>query len=423
MKKKLIIAISLIIVAITGYKVFSNNMDSGEVEYQLTKVTRGNIEETVSATGTVTPLTTVEVGTQISGTIDTVMVDYNDIVKVNQVLAVLDTLYLQASVIDAEASLERSQALLEQAQSDYNRYLSLYDKDMVSEADFLPYKISLKTSKADLKSAEANLVRAKRNLEYAVIKSPIDGIVIQKSVEEGQTVAASLSTPTLFVIAQDLSKMEILAEVDESDIGSIKENQKVHFEVTTYPDSTFEGTVSQIRLQPETVSNVVTYSVVVKADNPDGLLLPGMTATLDFVTEERENVLTVPNRALSFTPPDEALEKLQNQRQANGRAPSDGPPPQGPPPEGAGNFAQRNMLNNSSNQPGMVWTVDSSGNFTPYPVLTGLSDGSNTEIVRSRDLEEGTEIIVSSSDGSSTTSSSSSNDNQRRRPPGFGPGF
>jgi len=426
MKAKTIIYLLVAaIVAGGGYYFYADGSEDPDKSYQLGTVSRGAIENTVTVTGTLSPVTTVEVGTQVSGTLDTVLVDYNDYVEVGQVMAILDTVLLKATVIDAEASLERSEAQLELAVADHDRYKSLYDKGLLSEVEFLTSQAELKICRADRKSAVASLERAKRNLGYAVITSPINGIVIEKSVESGQTVAASLSAPTLFVMAQDLSQMEILAEVDESDIGEIEQGQTARFEVAAYDDKQFEGVVRQVRLQPQTISNVVTYYVVVEAANEDNLLLPGMTATIDFIVDERQDVLTVPNKALRFKPSDGVLQDFFAQRRAERQnsAGEDGPPTgepgegMGGPPPGMGSEGE-----SERKAPRMVWYVDTDGNLAATPVQTGISDGSNTEIVASRDLDEGMQVILGLQ-----TATTSESDNSERRPMGFpgpgGPGF
>ncbi len=223
MKKKwIVLLLVLIFVLIIGWIVYRTVVKNGQVEYQVAEVVRGDLENTISSTGTINPVIKVEVGTQVSGILDRVYVDFNDQVTKGQLLAVLDTIPLKLAVLDAEANLERILSQYEQAQEEYQRNLAMFEKKLISESDFLPYKISLKMQQAALKSAEVNLQRAKRNLKYAVIRSPINGIVIQRNVEAGQTVAASLQAPTLFIIAGDLSKMEIHAQVDESDIGQIR---------------------------------------------------------------------------------------------------------------------------------------------------------------------------------------------------------
>ena len=437
--KRLWITLAIVVVVVVGgYFLIKQWSGDGEVTYQTSEVTRGDIENTVSATGTLSPLTEVEVGTQVSGTIDTVFVDYNDHVKAGQVLAVLDTTTLQMTVLDAEATLERAEAALEQAQSDLDRNKALFGRKMISEAELLPYQVAWKSQKATVKSAQAALTRAQINLGYAVIKSPIDGIVIERSVEAGQTVAASLSTPTLFVIAEDLSRMEILAQVDESDIGSIKEGQEVRFEVATYDDHEFSGTLKQIRLQPETVSNVVTYTAVVEAINDSGLLLPGMTASLDFVTSQRSNVLLIPNKALRFSPSQEVMQEIFEKRRAERAGGAGGFPgrPEGMPAGSGQGGVMAAPLGDSTGGPmgappaqgmmpgagssdserGMVWCLDSTGRLTPAPVRLGLSDGINTEVVASPVLTEGSQVITGT--GSSTATTTETSDRRRM---GFGP--
>ena len=418
MKKKVIYGIILLLLIVGGargiYSFFDKN---GDIQYQFTKITRTDLENTISASGTLSPVTTVDVGTQVSGTIDSVFVDYNDNVYEGQLLAVLDTTLLKSSLISAEADLERSKAQLEQAEADYKRYKQLYEKNLISEADYLPYEINVKTQKANLKSSQASLDRAKKNLEYAVILSPISGTVISKAVESGQTVAASFSTPTLFQIAEDLSRMEILVEVDESDIGLIKTGQSVRFEVQTYSDKIFEGTVRQVRLQPTTISNVVTYTVVIDAANDEGLLLPGMTATVDFITDSRENVLVVPNTALKFQPSEEEMADAFKKRRSQMEVQRDS----------SNTEQQRPMARNRSGQlpedMGRVWYLGNDGTLEMAMLKTGLSDGVNTEIVMSRDLKEGMEIISKSGSSSSSSANSSQNSNRRFGPPPGGPGF
>jgi HlyD family secretion protein len=397
------IVVVLAVVA-AGYFLLFGTPGSTPLEFEFATLERGDVENTVSATGTLSPVITVEVGTQVSGTIASVFVDHNDTVYAGQILAVLDTVLLHAAVMEAEATLDRTNAQLRQAKADFKRGEELFTKLLISESEFLPYDVSLKTQQANLKSAEASMLRAEQNRDYAVIRSPINGIVIDRSVEAGQTVAASLSTPTLFLIAQDMSQMEILTEVDESDIGEIAEGQEVRFEVTTYSDQEFTGRVKQVRLQPKTISNVVTYTAVVEAENPDGLLLPGMTATVDFITDKRTDVLLVPAKALRFQPPVEVLEayrEKQQERFANREG--DRPNREGGRPGAMSGGGPGAMFGGSHGRGnfGMVWYLDSLGQFAAAPLRTGLTDGSNTEVVGSRTLTEGMEIIVGTSSGES----------------------
>jgi HlyD family secretion protein len=418
MARKLIIyPVVLLVLIVAGYLFLFGKPGASAVQYEFGTLTRGTIENTVSATGTLSPVTTVEVGTQVSGTIDKVYVDYNDTVHVGEVLAVLDTLLLKVSVLDAEAQVDRARAQLEEAQADFERGKGLFDRGLISDADFLPQQVALKVQKSNLKSAEVALTRAKRNLDYAVIRSPIDGIVISRAVEAGQTVAASFSTPTLFLIAQDLSHMEILAEVDETDIGQIQVGQKVRFEVSAYSDKEFTGSVRQVRLQPEVISNVVTYTAVVGAPNDSGLLLPGMTATVDFVTESKDDVLLAPSKALRFQPTSEQLAAFQErmrERFASRREGSDSTSAQRRwPPAG---FAGMGGSGNGRRSGGMLWYVDSLGQLSGVPVRTGLTDGSNTEIVSSRLATEGMQVIV----GVAGTAKTEERQFPGRPPGGFG---
>ncbi|NDY71607.1 efflux RND transporter periplasmic adaptor subunit [Desulfobacter hydrogenophilus] len=269
-------------------------------QFRMEKIKRGSIENTVSCTGTLSAVGTVEVGTQVSGTINKVLVDYNDRVTKGQILAELDLDTFNAAVDAAAASVIKTSALYKQATADYERNKPLYEQGHLSAEEILVYKTEKETARAEFLSAQAVVKKEKINLRNAQIRSPINGVVLQRDIEEGQTVAASLSTPTLFIIAENLSNMEIEASVDESDIGMVNKGQKVTFTVQSYPDDLFYGTATQIQMNPTEISNVVTYTVIVAAPNMDGKLLPGMTATADFVVEKAENKLLVSNAALNF---------------------------------------------------------------------------------------------------------------------------
>ncbi|MBD3170223.1 MAG: efflux RND transporter periplasmic adaptor subunit [candidate division Zixibacteria bacterium] len=421
MSKKTIISVAAVgIIALGGYWAIHGFGKTSDTGFEFGEIVRGSIEQTVTAAGSLSPVTTVEVGTQVSGTIDRIFVDFNDIVKEGQLLAVLDTSLLKVAVTDAEASVERTEANLEKAYSDYLRNKELLERRLISEADFIPYKTSYLIQQADLKSTKANLKKAKQNLDYAIITSPINGIVIGKNVESGQTVAASLSAPTLFEIAEDLSRMEILADVDESDIGYIKTGQEVRFEVTAYAGKEFSGVVKQIRLKPEVVSNVVTYTVVVEADNPDGLLLPGMTATLDFIIEKKDNVLLIANKALRFMPSREELQSLRDKRgKARGEAGENSRGDRQPP---LSRFADGVTGIKQNDNRKVVWYVNSGGELAPAPLVTGMTDGANTEIIASRALEEGMQVIISAKSETKSKGSSSQRKGGFGGPPG-GRGF
>ncbi|MBN2090746.1 efflux RND transporter periplasmic adaptor subunit [candidate division KSB1 bacterium] len=406
--KKILYSIGVILfVGVIGM-IFFNATNSKKMNgmYLFDNVTRGDLANTVSSSGTINAVSTVEVGTQVSGIIDRLNVDFNDQVRKGQLLAVLDTVLLKASMLDAQANMEKAKAQLEQAAADYERNLPLFEKKLISEAEFLPLQTQLKSQKASLTSAKAALERAQRNLKYAFIHSPINGTVIQRNVEEGQTVAASLQAPVLFIIAEDLSKMEIHAQVDESDIGMIKAGQRVTFSVQAYPDKIFNGSVRQVRLQPTTVQNVVNYTVVVDAANDDNLLLPGMTTTVDFVVDERKDVLLVPNTALRFQPSVEVMQEFFTQMKRPAESTAD---------SGKNKSNDRPKQDSNMARPkdaGSVWYLDANQKLAMAPLKTGITDGKLTEVVKSRELSEGMQLVVGSAqNGSGKKSSSSSQRN------------
>jgi len=422
MKKKWIIfLVMFILLLIIARVIYSAIFKNGQVEYQFVDLTRGDLENTISSTGTINPVTKVEVGTQVSGILDRLYVDFNDRVSKGQLLAVLDTIPLKLAVLDAEANLQRINSQLEQAQEEYQRNLSMFEKNLISESVFLPFKISLRSQQASLKSAEVNLQRAERNLKYAVIRSPISGIVIQRNVEAGQTVAASLQAPTLFIIAGNLEQMEIHAQVDESDIGQIREGQSVRFTVSAYPTEKFTGTVRQIRLQPELVSNVVNYTVVIDAANDKNLLLPGMTATVDFIIEQKRDVLLIPNTALRFQPSQKEIEKFAERKKKDSGTLPDSVKQQRMPQSGPGSGGMFNPQQGGNNRPPsdmkQVWFLDEDGKLAMEPIKAGISDGSKTEIVRSRNLEAGMKVINGSHKAGEASTQQNVNLNRT-----FGPG-
>ncbi|MBU3916228.1 efflux RND transporter periplasmic adaptor subunit, partial [bacterium] len=288
-------------------KVSASYVTETAPNYLFDKVQKGNLEITVSSAGQLAAISTVKVGIQVSGTINKVLVDFNDVVKKGQVLALLDTTLLETDVEQAAANVEKAEAEVYSAQTEYDRNLRLRKQGVVTDRDLQQSETVLKTSRAILHQVKASLKKARTNLENAVIKAPINGTIIEKSIDAGQTVAASFSTPTLFTIAEDLSHMQIEAMVDETDIGQIKDKQHVRFTVQAYPDNTFSGIVRQIRLNSQVISNVVNYTVVINAENKEGLLLPGMTATVDFIIGFQSNALLIPSGALAFTPTDPLL--------------------------------------------------------------------------------------------------------------------
>lgn len=416
MKRLIIIAIVAAAAVLVIWYVVGRDGEAAASRYETVEVERGDLENVISSTGTLSAVGTVEVGTQVSGTISRVFVDYNESVRRGQVLAVLDTTMLSASVRQASADVMRSEAQYDQMARDYEREEDMREGNLISEQELQDAQTQLDTAHASLISAKASLDRSRANLRYAVIRSPIDGTVIMRNVEPGQTVAASFSTPTLFVIAEDLSEMEIRAQVDESDIGAIKVGQEVRFTVEAHIDEMFEGTVRQIWLQPQTVQNVVTYTAVVDAANEKGLLYPGMTATTDFVVDERHDVLLVPNAAFRFQPPDEMMEEFRSRMQKRmenlpdstkakmGQGGGDAKQPGG---MGGGHGGEGGPGGTGGGAPGMsgahggeqwggtrLWILKEDGDFHAVRIETGATDGRMTEIVRGRSIEEGTQVIT-----------------------------
>ncbi len=404
MKKYLIVIGVPLLVILGGWYFFLRETENAESSFELTEIKKGNIENIVSSTGTLIAVGTVEVGTQVSGIVDQVYVDFNDVVKKGQILAVLDTTNLAIAIRETEAGMMRVQAQYDQAKSDFERSQKLYEKNLISELEFTAAKTQLQSTLASLKSSQVSLERAKNNLKYAVIRSPINGKVINRNVEPGQTVAASFSTPTLFLIANDLRKMEIKTQVDESDIGLIEVGQEVRFSVQAYPEEKFLGVIKQIRLQPQTIQNVVNYNVIVDALNEDELLLPGMTATVDFIIEQKEDVLLVPNAALRFQPTqkmmDDFRENLQKQFESlpdsikNQRRQQFGNMQGGRGMgERSGQFGGMEMSGTSQRNSGRLWYLDENGKINILRVRTGATDGKVTEI-SGRNIDAGKKVIV-----------------------------
>ncbi|OGD18319.1 MAG: hypothetical protein A2W03_14385, partial [Candidatus Aminicenantes bacterium RBG_16_63_16] len=346
MKKKAIIGIVVVAVAagaILGWSLLKNNKTS-VAKYRFDKVTKGDLEAVVTTSGTVNPITKVEVGSQVSGKIAKMYVDYNSQVKEGQILAELDRLPFQtrvsqsqANYLSALASLEKSKVTLQNLKSKYERSLSLAEKNLISadekeaaEANYLGAKTDVQRAEASVAQAKSQLESSQLDLSYAIIRSPMDGIVISRNMEAGQTVQASFSAPKIFEIANDLGKMQVECDVDEADVGKVKEGQKVRFTVDAFPETPFIGTVNQVRFSPTVTQNVVTYTTIVDVDNPELKLRPGMTATVSIITGEAKGVLRIPNAALRFTPnlPAEELAKIMKEagermfakRQAEGGA-------------------------------------------------------------------------------------------------------
>jgi HlyD family secretion protein len=333
------------------------------VNLETARVERINISNSVTATGTVEPVTKVEVGTQVSGIISKLYVDYNDVVKAGQVIAEMDKVNLVAELNAANAQLSTAKTEYEYQQKEFNRMKTLHDKELVSDSEFDQAQYQYQSAKNAYSQTQASYTKVKRNLSYATITSPIDGVVISKAVEEGQTVAAGFSTPTLFTIAKDLTDMQVIANVDEADIGQVKEGQRVTYTVAAYPDDVFEGRVKQVRLEATTTSNVVTYEVVINAPNPDLKVKPGLTATITIYTLEEDDVLSVPTRSLRFNPDPEIMKDL------------------GITVEGRPVFSDSTRT---------VW-VKKGNVISPVEVVTGNTSGDRTQIMGG--LEEGTEVV------------------------------
>lgn len=421
MKKKSIIAALVVALLVLAGVLAQRDVFARETtSWRLATVERGTVEATVSATGTLSAVTTVQVGTQVSGQVAELFVDFNDTVRKGQLLARIDPTLQRQAVTDAQASLERASAQYRQAQRDTARSRELMAAGLVARSEFEANDSSLDVARANVKSAQVALERARQNLEYTNIYAPIDGVVVERNVDPGQTVAASLSAPQLFLIANDLTNMQILASVGEGDIASISEGQKVRFTVQALPSQTFEGTVRQVRLQSATNENVVNYTVVVSVQNDEKKLLPGMTARVEFLTASANDVLKVPNAALRFKPADDVEVIRAPAPPASATTTASGA--EAPARRGArrtGNRPQRSRTGG----PGTVHVVTGDGKLQAITVRSGLSDGSFTA-VRSADLKEGMKVVtgVTATQSAAEAPSSNpfqSNQQQPRRPGGF----
>jgi HlyD family secretion protein len=367
--------------------------------FRFTTVVRGDIQAVVSATGTLQAVTTVSVGTQVSGQLSALLVDFNDHVKKGQLLARIDPTIAQQGVADAQATLEKVQAQATQAKSDQNRNVQLSSDGLIPANALEQGGSALLVADATVRSAKVALDRARQNLSFTSIYSPIDGVVVERNVDNGQTVAASLSAPQLFLIANDLSRMQILAMVGESDIVRIKEGQSVSFTVQAMPGQTFTGTVEQVRLQSTTADNVVNYTVIVTLENAEGKLLPGMTARVDFLVKSAEHVLKVPNAALRYRPSEAVLSRFTT-------APVSPPPARARGAEGA--LARRPMGSASGNGTGTLYALDGSGMLQAERVRTGISDGFFTEVMGQR-VTEGMKVIDDVASASQQPAAAASN--------------
>lgn len=379
-------------IAVVAWLLSGNKKDE-QVGFVTEEVAPANIQNSITATGSVEPVDTVAVGTQVSGIIDKIYVDFNSTVKKGQVLAVLDTKNLTSTLNSAKANLQSAQANLQSAnaalgyqRANYNRYKALYQKGLISANDFESARLSYRQAeeqvamiKESVVAAQESVRTAQTNLGYATIVSPIDGTIINKYVAEGQTVAASFSTPELFGVARDLKKMQVLADVDEADIGDVRPGESATFTVDAYPDDTFQGTVQQVRLGGSTSNNVVTYKVVISTSNADLKLKPSMTANVTIYTQQKSGVLSVPTKALRFTPAKETVGKMK--------------------------------IKDISNAKNKVWTIEGN-NIVAHQVNIGMSDGTHTQIVSG--IKQGQKVITgvdvktddAAADGSNSSESS-----------------
>lgn len=358
-KKKALVIAAVATIAALAVWLLSGGKKEEKITFDTAAVAPANIMNSITATGTIEPVTSVTVGTQVSGIVSKLFVDYNSVVKKGQVIAELDKTNLMSQLNTAKTQLATAQSQLNYQTANYKRYKTLFEKGLVAADDFDNAKLSYTQAKEQVVSAKEEVQRAQTNLGYATITSPIDGVVLSKSVEEGQTVAASFSTPELFTIAQDLTNMQVVADVDEADIGDVKEGERVTFTVDAYPDDTFEGKVKQVRQEATTTNNVVTYEVVISAPNADLKLKPGLTANVTIYTAERKGVLSVPSKALRFTPQKETVGKMKIVDVANAK--------------------------------NKVWTLEGNS-IVAHKVNIGMTDGTNTQIVGG--IAEGTKVIT-----------------------------
>ena len=358
-KKKTLVIVAVAAIAALAVWLLSGGKKEEKITFDTAAVAPANIMNSITATGTIEPVTSVKVGTQVSGIVSKLFVDYNSVVKKGQVIAELDKTNLMSQLNTAKTQLATAQSQLNYQTANYKRYKTLFEKGLVAADDFDNAKLSYTQAKEQVASAKEEVQRAQTNLGYATITSPIDGVVLSKSVEEGQTVAASFSTPELFTIAQDLTNMQVVADVDEADIGDVKEGERVTFTVDAYPDDTFEGEVKQVRQEATTTNNVVTYEVVISAPNADLKLKPGLTANVTIYTAERKGVLSVPSKALRFTPQKETVGKMKIVDVANAK--------------------------------NKVWTIEGNS-IVAHKVNIGMTDGTNTQIVGG--IAEGTKVVT-----------------------------
>ena len=427
--------------AILGYTLIKKGK-TAQVKYRTEVLAKGDLESMVTTSGSLNPVDTVDVGSQVSGKITILGADFNSKVKKGQILAQLDLELLNAKVDQAEssyksrvASLDQAKLALDNSLKKFNRSKELFAKSQISieemetaESNYLNAKANVVSSESALSQAKSSLNSSKVDLSYAIIRSPIDGVVISRNVNIGQTVAASYQAPLLFKLASDLTKMQLQCDIDETDIGKVKEGQKVRFTVSAYQGETFLGAVRQVRYSPQTVQNVVTYATIVDAQNPDLKLMPGMTATVQIITGEAKGVLKIPNAAMRFTPPlpqpevqkilaDAGIgggqrgqgqpgQKTEASQSQTGQRGQGGDSQRGQGGQRSGGFqmgegqqltpemlARIEQMRNRPRQGGTVWVLDDQGKIKPYAIRTGLTDNTYSEVTRS-ELKEGLKIII-----------------------------
>ena len=387
-KKIILISIAAVLAVGAGCWLFGESKANHKVVYETATVTKGEISESITATGTIEPVTEVTVGTQVSGIIDKIYVDYKSTVTKGQLIAEMDRVTLQSELASQRAAYNGAKAEYEYQKKNYERNKGLHEKQLISDVDYEQIVYNYEKAKSSFESSQASLAKAERNLSYATITSPIDGVVTSRSVEEGQTVASGFSTPTLFTIAADLTQMQVVTDVDEADIAGIEEGQRATFTVDAYPNDTFEGVVTQIRLgqagssssSSSTTSSttVVTYEVVIAAHNPDLKLKPRLTANVTIYTLDRKNVLSVPARALRFTPEKPLI-------------------------------GDKDIVKDCESEY-KLWTRE--GNtFTAHPVEIGISNGINTEIISG--VNEGTVVITEAAIGNMSGGSNAPDSSQQ----------
>lgn len=400
---RIIFFVIILISAVAFYTLLGKNKTT-VITFNTAEISRGNVEINVSATGSIEAIQTVEVGTQVSGVVDKLYVDYNSVVKKGQLLAVLDTKPLKISLDRAQAELTGTKAEMQYQKANFERAKALFEKNLSSQADFDLAKLNCEKAQASYQSALSEYNKAAANLQYAYIYSPIDGVVLDSPVEQGQTVAASFNTPTLFTIVNDLTQMQVKANIDEADIGMIRNGQKVSFTVDAFPDDAFAGTVSEVRLNPIIKNNVVTYAVIINAPNPDKKLMPGMTAGITIKIASVENVNIVPVEALQFNPEANTLNaymaqlpKAESQKMQ----------------KKIDEFRSEQVKNKNKEALTQIWVKD--GNLI-YPIMTetGINNGINAELKSS--LGHHLKIVVSS-----TTATAGSSEKKENTSP-FMPG-